>query len=580
MAALPQLGIESHAPNSPEAWDRIWSNPAEAEWRSEALAAVYDRIVELVPDGASVVDLGGGVGTLARKLRAAGRRCLVVDCSPEACSQAGESVCGDVASENTWRQIYEWIGGGEYPVVVATEVLEHLTPEQRTAIYRHSQNLIASVPNDRLGPEEEPQHTIRWSALEFLTELRRSCLGVHGARVEVPGPFLLGVAGPMAGKKTTLSVCTPARDEAADIERTLASFRGVADEIIVGVDPRSSDETEAIARRYAEHVFTLEDPQGPPEDRAAKIHMAHVRNQCMDRCSMDWIFMTEAHESLLAGQDALLQLDELPKGSRIGFVLRTGSGQQWGFPWLCRNDPRIRYKRKTHNVLDFPLSYLCVRLRQIKTLHQRAADTVMRRREQRRVQNRASLLDDWYRHGNVNSLLYLGSEFSEYSPEKAIERLQEFLDVARSQGAQRYHARLQLAKLHAQRGEHDEARDVLMRATADDWTRIDHFFYLGDLAHMREDFEEALQFYRYAATAIGKPPFVVWWIDLEIYGHMCAQRLVECYAALGRLDDALHWAERVMELLPEDYPEDFRAEARENIQRIEETIEKCNSATE
>jgi glycosyltransferase involved in cell wall biosynthesis len=568
--------------NSPEEWDRIWSDPEQAKWRGEALREVYDRIESLVPRGARVIDLGGGVGILAKRLHSSGSNVEVWDHSWKAVKEVNDLQLGAtyhpgepslIAVEIDLKHLS--VGSASHgEVYVSTECLEHLSLDARARVYQRAAKaagLLVSVPNNRLGPDEEPQHTIKWTAKEFLDELRQH---FEHCRVEVFGGYLLGVCGKLARKETTLSVCTPACDEAADIERTLASFRGAADQLVVGIDPRSTDATEEIARQYADVVFTLEEPQGPPDDRMPKVHFAHIRNQCMERCTGDWIFMTEAHESLLEGQDQLLALDELPQGARVGFVWRTGDNQRWAFPWLVTNDPRARYRRGTHNELDFPTDWFCVRLPQIATLHKRSSETIERRKEQRKVQNRKALTEDWVLHGNDSSLLYLGSEWSQYDKDKAIQRLQEFLVVNRNNGAKRYHARLQAAKLLAQQGDRKEARATLIDASTDDWSRIDHWFYLGDLALEDERYEEALQFYRYAATRLNDPPFCVWWVDLTIYGYLTAQRLVECYAALGKLDDALEWAERVLGLLPEDSPPKATDEARENIERITKAIEK------
>lgn len=573
--------------NSPEKWDRIWSDPAEAEWRERVLGAVYDRIVELVPKGSQVVDLGGGVGTLAARL-AHEREChgSVWDSSWEAVRKArelhprlaayqvdlNEPPMTGQPPQYCWKQ---QLLRSKDTLYVSTECFEHLSERVRKTWFlrtKRGRGLLVSVPNNRLGPDEEPQHTRKWTAKEFLDELREH-FGAN-CRVEVLGPFLLGVCGKIAAKPFTLSVCTPVRDEEVDLERTLASFRGVADELVVGVDCRTKDRSREVARQYADVVFDIEDPNGPPDDEAPQVHFAHVRNRCIERCTSDWIFMTEAHEGLKAGRDALLNLDQLSDGAKVAFVMRTGSGQRWAYPWLHRRDSRIRYKRATHNVLDFPPEFMCVRLPQIETLHQRVAGTIERRKEQRRVQNRKTLTEDWVQRGNENSLLYLGSEWSEYNKDRAIQRLKEYLAVNRSSGAARYHARMQCAKLLAQNGDREEARSVLINAASDDWSRVDHFFYLGDLALEDGKYEEALQFYRYVATRLNDPPFCVWWIDLNIYGYLTAQRLTECYAWVGKLDEALQWAEKVIELLPEDSPAEAFDEARQNIERISEAIAK------
>lgn len=561
--------------NSVERWDHIWSDPAQAQWREQVLSPVYERIVFLVPNKSSVVDLGGGVGTLALALKE-GRNChvTVVEHSQSALDQV---ITAGVAAEKFDLEQPLHIQA-RASIVVATECIEHLSEHARVRIYSMALargSGIFSVPNNRLGPEDEAQHTRKWTAKQFLDELRhyfRDC------RVEVLDGFLLGVCGELAKKPFRLSVCMPARDEAHDLGRTLASFRGVADQLVVGIDYRSADHSWAVAEQYADVVFDITDPRGPAGDVAAKVHFAHIRNRCIDKCDGDWIFMTEAHERLLTGQDELLQLDGLPDGVKVGFVKRTGQGQQWAFPWLHRRDSKIRFIRQTHNALDFPKNYLVVKLPQISTYHERHKDNAAARAKQRKVQNRIALTEDWLNNGNENSLMYLGSEWSEYKPDKAIERLQQFLAVNRNNGAQRYHARLQCSKLLAQAGRLDDAREVLIDATADDWSRCDHWFYLGDIAAMQDRYEEAIQFYGYAATRIGNPPFTQWWIDLNIYGYLTAQRLVECHAAVGNLAAALIWAERVVDLMGEDTPAEALEEARRNITRIEEAIGHANSS--
>lgn len=583
--------------NSVGNWDEIWKKEGRESWRGTALSPVYDRIVELTPREAYGLDIGGGVGLLSSHLwRERKAHVVVLDHSDVACKLAEEAGCDALPWKlsaaprlileglpQTWMfRTVDGVFSSDKPgpklpeVVMATEVLEHLEEEARAEILRAvaERKVLAffSVPNNRLGPDEEPQHTIKWTALGFLQYMR----GFFGnrVRVEVLGPFLLAVVTPEP-KAFTMSVCFPARDEAADIERTLASFRGVADEMVIGIDPRSTDATREIAERYAEVVFTLEDPAKSEDGSVPEkgVHFAWIRNQCMDRCTGEWIFMTEAHEHLLCGQDALLHLEQVPAHARMVFVLRTGQNQQWGFPWLCRNAPDLRYVRSTHNILDYPVGTFVVRMTQVKTLHARDHQNAVARKEQRKIQNRITLLDDWMRNENEASLHYLGSEWRPYSEAKSLDRFEEFLAHPKSKnGPMRYHTRLLMAKLYAKEDRLQDARRVLLDAVHDDWSRIEHWVYLGDLCYQQEKYEEALQFYRYAATPNGEPPFTLWWVDLLMYRELPAQRLAMTYGALGKLQDALFWAQKARELLPEDAPEEATAEADANIRILEEGL--------
>ena len=564
--------------NAPTVWDGVYQTPEAHEWRPVALAKVYDRIAALCPHDSIVLDVGGGIGTLAAILEERTNSVAMV-------AEHSQVACERVRSRGMDAHQVDLENGAALPqaaVVVATEVLEHLTPGARDKILRHA---VAggvgffSVPNNRLGPEECPEHRIKFTAKTFLDYLR----GHFGdaCRVECIDSYLLGICGTPAVKQYRLSVCLPARDEAADIEKTLASFRGVADELIVGVDPRTVDATREIAALYADVVFDIADPlardcEECPEDVPDEgVHFGQVRNECLDKCTGEWVFMTEAHEYLGEGQDILLHLDEvIPEHARVAFVFREGNKQQWAFPWLCENAPDLRYKRATHNVLDYPVNTYVVQLPQVRTIHERVHAKEEVRAEQRKIQNRLTLYRDWLKYGNENSLHYLGSEWREHDPDKAIGFMKEYLRQPPKNGAMRYHTRLLLAKQLMLRNESDDmadARATLLGATEDDWARTEHWVWLGDLAFDKGDFEEAARFFGYAATTIGAPPFTLWWIDLAHYGWIPAQRLAMTFGALNKAHDALFWAQRVVDLLPED-AEEARAEALANIQILEDAI--------
>lgn len=653
--------------NSAEVWDSLWASEGKTSWRGSAMHAVYDRIEQLLPKQARVLDVGGGVGIFADKLSQTGRDVEVWDISPEAIRQANASgISGRVVDlekdcppipQGTW--------------VVATEVVEHLSEKARrrllTRISEAGGKAFLSVPNDRLGPEEEPQHTIKFTALSF-----RTYLGDFRPRIEVMGPkahphgdpaFLLAVCGaPKKGAR--LSLTLPVRDEGKDLGRVLATFRGAADEIVVGIDPRTKDNTREVAARYADKIIELFDPEGPipgksydgprckamaerkePRVPDGGVHFAWVRNQCLDACSGDWVFMTEGHESLAEGTDVLLNLDQMPPAAKIAMVWRSdGHNQRWGFPWVHRNDSKILYERGTHNSLAFPDSYMVVKLPQVRTLHERDHHRSVERAAQRKVQNRIHLMDDWMRRGSEFSKYYLASEWREFDSERAESHFKELLAMKSRNGPMRYQARLILAKLLAfkarsceyrskgleellegrievscksdvklaafkvlvenklavlvqerkdsvifgltsgvdarsmatklakEASEHlADARHTLLGCLEDDWSRTEHWVWLGDMAAEKGLWEEAIQFYGYGASRLGNPPFTSWWIDMAFYSYIPAQRLAMAYAELGDRESSLRWALVVRDQLPPEAPEELRSEADENIKLLEGT---------
>lgn len=561
--------------NSVDTWNKLWSEEGDESWRVTALAPVYARIVELLQteayDGRShnLIDVGGGRGLFADALKAVKPygRTTIVDHSRVAL----------LAAEAKGHRIIaaDLLAGFELPqgtAFVATEVAEHLTPFARACIFSsmNGKPAFISVPNNRLGPDEEPQHTIKYTAVSLRSELLRHW---NHVRVEVLGAYLLAVCGEETNKGYRLSVCLPVRDEEKDLEATLASFRGVADEIVVGIDPRTTDGTEEIARAYADVVFFMENPQADLGPNG--VHFGDVRNQVASRCTGDWIFMTEGHERLVGGEETLMRLKGVvPEQARVGFVFRTGAGQRWMFPWLYRRGFGMSWKRAVHNLLDYPEGTYLVQLPQISTLHERHADRTQARAKQRQGQNRRELMDDWATEKNVNSLFYLGQEWRELDPKRAIERLAQFVEVSNN-GVQKYQARLILAKEHMRAGNDSLAESCLLLCAGDDWNRTEHWVWLGDLAFRQQNFERAERFYAYAATTIGRAPNTVWWIDLCYYTYLPAQRLAMVYGELYDAPNALAWAERARDLLPSDSPAEAFEEAENNIQILKEAAGKC-----
>jgi hypothetical protein len=602
-----QAEVEARArrENSADLWDRLWKEPATRDWREVALARVYSRVASYVPADAKVHDFGGGVGALGAILAELGADVLVLDHSLAALAIAQEKGLTafhlDLESPVGVRSAFR---AGAPDICVATEVLEHLSQPAREQLLEmcaaNSHSGFFTVPNNCLGPDVEPQHTVQFTAVTFREELRKSW--TH-ARVEVVGPYLLGVCGVAAEVSVKLSMCLPVRDEAADLEAVLASFRGFVDEIVVGVDPRTVDGTREVAAAYADIVFELDDPAcqdstNPLHDPAvpeAGCHFAWIRNQCMDRCSSPWVFMTEGHERLWQGGDLLLGLDEILKkagaqDADVAYVWRKGLGQRWLFPWLTRDG--FRYKRSTHNQVDMPEGTKAAVLKNVVTFHDRDHGNAEKRGVQRRLQNRATLWDDWDLHGNPTSLFYFAQELRADDPEDAAERFEDFLEVSQPEaGAMRYQARLILAKLYRELAhedtphEEDVASDTLAQSrrercieilhgcTAEDWSRTEHWLWLGDLAFDAGQLEQAYQFYGYCGMASGTLPTSVWWIDEATYTWLPAQRLAMTAGHLGREHEALAWAERALLLLPADAPLGAFEEARQNVATIREVIE-------
>jgi glycosyltransferase involved in cell wall biosynthesis len=86
------------------------------------------------------------------------------------------------------------------------------------------------------------------------------------------------------GSRLPLSVCLLARDEEAELERCLAALAW-ADELVVVVDSRSRDGTEAVARRLAHRVET-------------RLYQGDVEQKryCTGLAKHDWVLIVDPDE--------------------------------------------------------------------------------------------------------------------------------------------------------------------------------------------------------------------------------------------------------------------------------------------
>lgn len=87
--------------------------------------------------------------------------------------------------------------------------------------------------------------------------------------------------------ESSLSIAIIARDEARHIADALTSARPIADELIVLVDPRTTDRTAAIAREHGAIVYEYPFVSFP-----------HQRNRALELCKSTWVLFLDADERL------------------------------------------------------------------------------------------------------------------------------------------------------------------------------------------------------------------------------------------------------------------------------------------
>jgi 2-polyprenyl-3-methyl-5-hydroxy-6-metoxy-1,4-benzoquinol methylase len=150
--------------NNRDHWDEAWSRHGKDNFRATAeIQDLRRRVLEGVPRGARVLDVGCGVGEIMTLLRdQKGCDCSGLDIAPSAVSAV--LARGMQAKVATLPSIpYE---SNSFEAVVSTEVLEHVTDARATLreiqrILKPGGVLLLSVPDG--DQDEETSHVHRFN---------------------------------------------------------------------------------------------------------------------------------------------------------------------------------------------------------------------------------------------------------------------------------------------------------------------------------------------------------------------------------------------------------------------------------
>lgn len=132
------------------------------------------------------------------------------------------------------------------------------------------------------------------------------------------------------------------KNEQEMLERCLKSVKDL-DEIIV-VDTGSTDNTTAIACKYADHVYV--------DEYEWNDNFAEARNYAKSKATGDWILSIDADEVLeKGGVMKIRRAIGKTKGNSIDVIIKGGKTAYF-FPKIFRNKPEIFWKGKAHNYLS------------------------------------------------------------------------------------------------------------------------------------------------------------------------------------------------------------------------------------
>lgn len=295
-------------------------------------------------------------------------------------------------------------------------------------------------------------------------------------------------------RRPTVTLCMTVSNEAASLERAVASVAGHVDEIVIGVDSRSSDGTAAIAARLSPRHFEFTETSPPDFPR--------MRNRAMELVETDWALVVDGHEWI---EHPHLIRDALETTAWSIEIQTLYEPDERRIPALAFSFPRLHRRHvrfagaAAHEEVTTPLDRRAFRP-DIKVWHERKPGVAAAVRAADKSGAELDLLRDaWTQRGDVRALFYLANGLRESERyREAIEAYRAYLGVSRFED-EAWQARLYLARCLSAVEDYPSAVGAFEQAILAAPERAEAAVGLGHVLLAQGDARRAAAWFRMAA---------------------------------------------------------------------------------
>jgi glycosyltransferase involved in cell wall biosynthesis len=242
----------------------------------------------------------------------------------------------------------------------------------------------------------------------------------------------------------TISTFVMVKDEDETIERTLRSAAKFSDEIVIGIDDKTTDQTP---QKAAEAVFYFKGEIYIYEFTWTD-SFADARNTAIEKCSKDWIWQMDAHEYVRPGDEvkikgvcrtiephiwlvAVEMWDDWDKNWQY-------AASRWAQDHLWRNGKGIKYDFAMHNAITAETvpPENRAKILEIVIYHQRTEENAKIRLKQRiEMAEKIFLPKIEENPGDLRSIFYMAQTYlNSVNLDKAEEYYWMYLDRSEEQG--------------------------------------------------------------------------------------------------------------------------------------------------
>ena len=381
------------------------------------------------------------------------------------------------------------------------------------------------------------------------------------------------------GKKMKIALCLIVKDEEKVIARCLESFKDLVDEIHI-TDTGSTDKTIEIAKEYGANVKNYKEQWAVWSDhetieeifdtkklaqqhakgkkkskvKRAPLNYARARNFAQEDIKADAIFSVDADEYLhpKSKKDFKEKVEfNIKQSSTILIPIYTAFGKDYENPGHIHYLVRLfktscRWAGRIHEVISYEKKVISSDLILLhdKGVKRQAADKISNYIANLKFEAKREPL-------NPRPLFYLGNTYFENGRLKeAVKIFYKYLKITKWP-AEKAQALINLGKCYRDLKKPTKAKHILTRAVASDPTRVEAWFYLGDVVNP-VSWQEACAYYEIAAEFEGKEPPSMMFLEPNCYTWLPWYRLSIGYDKLGDHAKGVLATEKALKYIPEN----------------------------
>jgi glycosyltransferase involved in cell wall biosynthesis len=339
-------------------------------------------------------------------------------------------------------------------------------------------------------------------------------------------------------RKATLSLCMTVANEAATLQKAVASVAPFVDQIIIGVDRKSSDETASIARELATRYFEYAEDSPPDFPR--------MRNRALALVETDWAIVLDGHEWIEHGELIGRAMETTAWSIEIQTLFEPDEqrvpGLSFPFPRIHRRHVRFT-GAPAHEEISTPFERRDSRL-EIKVWHERKPGTAALERTQEKAgAELAHLRTAWEERGDRRALFYLANGLREAGRwAEAIREYRLYLE-APNFAEEGWQALLYMARCHVRQKEWKAARRLFEQAIMQCPVRAEASVGLAYLLLEIGEARAASAFFRMAAS-LPEPTHCRLFVEVPVYRWGAWHGLALALHRLGDYEGAIEAEQR------------------------------------